>query len=173
MYNDVQAFLATKGKGKGSSSSGKAFGRRRNPRDRNGNVMTCRSCGSEEHFAAKCPKGGGKGSSFAGWDNGSENPRVEGQWWPSSASSQSMHYAVRTVHPSTNEWTSRAYNPWETSDLTLEPRSGPTSSVDLDIGSAFPVFLSWLGARHRPIDGGTTLGAQRLDQQRGHSGRAG
>ena len=34
----------------------KGHGRRRNPRGKDGTAMTCRTCGSEEHFAAKCPR---------------------------------------------------------------------------------------------------------------------
>ena len=60
---DVYTFLSGKGKGHRSGSSGKGFGRKGNPKDRDGNVMTCRVCGSEDHFAARCPKGSGKGSS--------------------------------------------------------------------------------------------------------------
>ena len=50
-----------KGAGRGS---GKGHGRKRNPRGCDGNVMTCRVCNSEEHFAARCPqgKGGGNGA---------------------------------------------------------------------------------------------------------------
>ena len=61
--DEVSAFVAHKGRGKGKSKgSGKGFGRKGNPKDRNGNVMKCRICNSEEHFAARCPqKGGGKG----------------------------------------------------------------------------------------------------------------
>ena len=52
--SEFLAFLASKGKG-GRKGSGKGFGRRGNPKDKNGNVMTCRICGSTEHFQAKCP----------------------------------------------------------------------------------------------------------------------
>jgi hypothetical protein len=41
-------------KGKGKGSSGKGFGRTGNPKDRDGNVMTCSICGSTEHFRANC-----------------------------------------------------------------------------------------------------------------------
>ena len=62
--DDVQTFLAGKGKGGRSHSSGKGFGRKQNPRDKSGNIMRCRICNSEEHFAAQCPQAGSaKGSS--------------------------------------------------------------------------------------------------------------
>ena len=62
--DDTLAYLNGKGKGKRSHSSGKGFGRRKNPKDRDGNIMKCRICNSEEHFAARCPqKGKGKGGS--------------------------------------------------------------------------------------------------------------
>ena len=61
--DDVQAFLSGKGKGN-RKGSGKGFGRRKNPKDRNGQIMTCRICGSDEHFQANCPqKGAGRGNS--------------------------------------------------------------------------------------------------------------
>ena len=50
----VLSFL--KGRGKGKASSGKGFGRKRNPIGRDGNVMKCHTCGSEEHLQAKCPQ---------------------------------------------------------------------------------------------------------------------
>ena len=45
-----------KGKGKGAYTSGKGFGRRGNPRDRNGVQMRCLVCGSTWHLQAKCPQ---------------------------------------------------------------------------------------------------------------------
>ena len=64
-------YLKGKGKGKRFHTSGKGFGRRKNPRGRDGQVMRCRICNSDEHFAAKCPRagaqqGGGGGSSSSG-----------------------------------------------------------------------------------------------------------
>ena len=60
----VMAFLQSKGKGSGKSTTGKGFGRKGNPRDRNGEIMKCRICNSTEHLMARCPrKGEGKGSS--------------------------------------------------------------------------------------------------------------
>ncbi len=62
-HDDTLAYLKGKGKGKRAHTSGKGFGRRGNPRDRNGEIMKCHNCGSEEHLAARCPqKGVGKGS---------------------------------------------------------------------------------------------------------------
>ena len=60
--DEVNAFLSGKGKGGRSHSSGKGFGRKKNPKDRNGQLMTCHNCGSDEHLVARCPqKGQGKG----------------------------------------------------------------------------------------------------------------
>ena len=72
--DEVQVYLKGKGKGNRAHTSGKGFGRKKNPRDRNGDIMKCSICGSDEHFRANCPqgKGGGKssgagaGPSFAG-----------------------------------------------------------------------------------------------------------
>ncbi len=55
----AEAYFRHKGKG----SSGKGFGRKKNPIGKDGRVMTCSECGSEEHFRARCPKGKGKGKS--------------------------------------------------------------------------------------------------------------
>ena len=40
-----------------------SFGRRKNPKDKAGNTMTCRVCGSDEHFQANCPRKGNAPSS--------------------------------------------------------------------------------------------------------------
>jgi hypothetical protein len=51
---------------KGSMGSGKGSGKRKgNPMGPDGKPLTCRSCGSPDHFAHKCPqqKGSGKSSS--------------------------------------------------------------------------------------------------------------
>ena len=62
--DDVQVFLKSKRKGHRSHTSGKGFGRRKNPRGRDGAPMKCHNCGSEDHFVRNCPsKGKGKGSS--------------------------------------------------------------------------------------------------------------
>ena len=68
--DDTLAYLKGKGKGHRAGSSGKGFGRKGNPKDREGNTMKCRLCNSEDHFAARCPKGGGKGSSSKGQGKG-------------------------------------------------------------------------------------------------------
>ena len=58
---DIEAYLGQKGKG-GRKGSGKGHGRKGNPRGKDGKIMKCRICESEEHFAAKCPQNrGGKG----------------------------------------------------------------------------------------------------------------
>ena len=57
-------FKGKGGKGsKGRRTSGKGFGRKTNPRDKQGNIMTCHRCGSTEHLIRDCPmpKGSGKG----------------------------------------------------------------------------------------------------------------
>ena len=63
--DDVQVFLKGRGKGHRAHTSGKGHGRHKNPKDRDGNIMKCRICESEEHLMARCPqnKGKGKGSS--------------------------------------------------------------------------------------------------------------
>ena len=82
--DDVRAYLNARGKGAGRGS-GKGHGRRRNPRGRDGQVMTCRVCNSEEPFAARCPqrKGGGRGASGSSIPNPtfhvSEGRQAEGQ----------------------------------------------------------------------------------------------
>lgn len=60
---DGHAYLRGTGKGKRSHTSGKGSGRKQNPRGRDGQIMKCRGCDSEEHFAAKCPRAGQASSS--------------------------------------------------------------------------------------------------------------
>ena len=54
-HDDVQVFLKGKGKGSRSHTSGKGHGRHQNPKDRDGNIMKCRICDSEEHLMVRCP----------------------------------------------------------------------------------------------------------------------
>jgi len=42
--------------GGSSRSSGKGFGRKTNPRGKDGKIMTCHNCGSEDHFKSECPQ---------------------------------------------------------------------------------------------------------------------
>ena len=68
--DDMEAFLA-KGGGKRPGSSGKGKGRRKNPRGRDGNIMKCRICDSDEHFQRECPHNtGGKGKGKSGGKGG-------------------------------------------------------------------------------------------------------
>ena len=51
-----KSFKGKDGKGgKGKRTSGKGFGRKRNPIGPDGTPMACHECGSEYHFADKCP----------------------------------------------------------------------------------------------------------------------
>ena len=64
--DEVLAYLKGSGKGKRSHTSGKGFGRRKNPRGRDGQIMKCRVCNSEEHFAARCPQRNSSGATGSG-----------------------------------------------------------------------------------------------------------
>ena len=66
-HDDALAYLKGRGKDGRVSSSGKGFGRRKNPKDRAGNIMKRRVCDSEEYFAAKCPKGTCRGKGASGF----------------------------------------------------------------------------------------------------------
>ncbi|MCP4853128.1 MAG: hypothetical protein GY903_01375, partial [Fuerstiella sp.] len=50
-------------RGKGKGSSGKGFGRKKNPRDKDGRIMKCSICDADDHFRARCPQTKGKGKS--------------------------------------------------------------------------------------------------------------
>ena len=64
--NPLLIYLKGKGKGKRTHTSGKGFGRRKNPRGRDGQIMKCRICNSEDHFQARCPQRNSAGSGGAG-----------------------------------------------------------------------------------------------------------
>ena len=57
MVHPIMSFLSGKGKGNRSHSSGKGFGRKKNPKDRNGQIMPCHNCNSDEHLVAQFLKG--------------------------------------------------------------------------------------------------------------------
>jgi len=88
--NEFMTYLSEKGKGMGKKgSSGKGFGRRQNPLDKDGNVMRCRLCNSTEHFAAKCPKGSSSSTSQLYQQSGSTSWAPMGEhhgidWQPMS-----------------------------------------------------------------------------------------
>lgn len=52
------------GKGKGGSKSGGGKGRK-NPRDKNGELMKCHVCGSDEHLQRRCPQNQQQRGNFA------------------------------------------------------------------------------------------------------------
>ena len=97
-WEDTLTYLKGKGKASRSHTSGKGFGRRKNPKDRQGNIMKCRICNSEEHFAAKCPsKGGGKGSSPAppGYNFSAPERAASGS---RLAEARGSHYEIGRAH---------------------------------------------------------------------------
>lgn len=63
-FYDIAATLQQsaffKGKGKGNRTSGKGFGRRINPKGRDGQVLKCSICQSVYHLRAKCPQRSGQ-----------------------------------------------------------------------------------------------------------------
>ena len=64
--DDVQVFLKGRGKGNRAQTFGKGHGRCKNPKGRDGEIMKCRICNSDEHLMAKCPnnpQGHGRGAS--------------------------------------------------------------------------------------------------------------
>ena len=59
--NDIEeVFYKGKGKGKGKRSSGKGFGRQKNPKGRDGQILKCHECDSEDHLVAQCPRRNGR-----------------------------------------------------------------------------------------------------------------
>ena len=56
---EVQMHLNNKNLGHRANTSGKGFGRRGNPVGKDGTVMKCHTCGSEQHLKAECPKNKG------------------------------------------------------------------------------------------------------------------
>ena len=61
---NMETFLSGKGKLHRKGTSGQSFGRKGNPKDRNGNVMKCHGCNSTDHLIKDCPTGNsGAGSS--------------------------------------------------------------------------------------------------------------
>ena len=57
-HESALAYLKGKGKGHRKGTTGKGTGRRKNPVGRDGQIMRCRTCGSDEHFAARCTQSG-------------------------------------------------------------------------------------------------------------------
>ena len=121
--DDTLAYLKGKGKADRMHTSGKGFGRRRNPKDKHGNVMKCRICNSEEHFAAKCPnKGSGKGAG---------PPSGFFQHAPSAPSGSGSHWAEPAA----------ADSPWANSDLEMRWFVQPMQSADEDATTHLGAYM--------------------------------
>ena len=67
---ELDAFIAQRGNSARAFTSGKGFGRRGNPKGKDGKPLKCRGCGSEDHLVRECPVKGGEGGGgmpFAAW----------------------------------------------------------------------------------------------------------
>lgn len=74
-----------KGKGKGGKSSGKGFGRRQNPKGRDGQILKCSICSSIYHLRKRCP----------------QNPEAQrGRVQQSGPQSSQLPYPPRSTMPS-------------------------------------------------------------------------
>lgn len=101
-----------KGKGKGGNSSGKGFGRRLNPKGRDGEVLKCSICQSQFHLRARCPQRN-DGSQPAGAPASSV-----GQIHHTSQASRSMyvHFAAFQAQAGSEQSWSRVDTPREEGD---------------------------------------------------------
>ena len=149
------ALLKGKGKGQRTHSTGKGFGRRGNPKDKNGNVMKCHKCGSTEHLQRNCPNNmGGGGSSppalmtepfaeynFAGLQlqSGGGDMGV-----PEATPNARTHLAVQDTQP----WDGSEELPWTASDLV-----GGNSGAQSSSWTSYPVWIVDPGiGRHIDVD---------------------
>ena len=83
-----------KGKGKGGNTSGKGFGRRYNPKDRNGQVMRCSICGSMNHLRARCNQQGLQGQPQSQSQTGSGNIQPAAARHMFASEEHSLHFAT-------------------------------------------------------------------------------
>ncbi|CAE7203568.1 RE1 [Symbiodinium sp. CCMP2592] len=99
-----------RGKGKGGSSSGKGFGRKQNPKGRDGEPLRCSICSSVYHLRARCPQR-------------SDNPQ------PSSSSSQPQRAPPAfTVEPAGMHFA--AFESEGSSWVPVTPRSVTSSRIE-------------------------------------------
>ena len=122
-------YLKGKGKGKRKGSSGKGTGRRKNPMGRDGQIMRCRVCGSDEHFAARCPQAGSGGSSSSGpqmfiLQDSTDGPlsdllraseRPNSQTMNPERSSLNFHFLALRTQETREEDPLAASDPWQAS----------------------------------------------------------
>ena len=118
---DVASFLSGKGKGNRSHSSGKGFGRRKNPKDRNGEIMKCHECNSEDHLVSQCPlkgkgKGGGSPSMVNFWSTGASADQGSGS---QSVDAPQSAFTARRLQAA--EIPTETSPPWLSEDLLYEP----------------------------------------------------
>ena len=79
-----------KGKGKGGKSSGKGFGRKINPKGRNGEVLKCSICDSMYHLRARCPQNPQRSAQGSGRPTASSGPQSAQLPFPPNRSQPSV-----------------------------------------------------------------------------------
>ena len=80
-----------KGKGKGGKSSGKGFGRKMNPKGRDGEVLKCSICSSQYHLRARCPQRPGDAQQSTGSANVGQ---IQGTAPQANRPSMYVHFAA-------------------------------------------------------------------------------
>ena len=129
-----------KGKGKGGRSSGKGFGRRINPKGRDGEVLKCSVCNSIYHLRARCPQGAQSSTPAAASAPASSGHNPAGQIGSASRSMYAetgLHFVEHFMTTSEASWTNvtpeqAAETPAETPrSRAVEPEVHPlTPTVD-------------------------------------------
>jgi hypothetical protein len=148
-----------KGRGKGKKGAGSRIGRK-NPIGKDGKVMLCSGCGSDEHFIKHCKnkgKGKGKGPSSSG-KGISKAPSSSGFFEQASSDSaaytsdnqqvQPLYLAAHLDGATTIQHQSRIIYYDGTSELVETDHTGATADVmqhENSVASRFLTFFAMLG----------------------------
>jgi len=121
-----------KGKGKGGKSSGKGFGRRQNPKGRDGQILKCSICSSIYHLRKRCPQNpeAQRGRVQSSGPQSSQLPYPQRSTAPSVAGFATENDVTNSdgrVGPASMHFATSTHESFEDADPVVTPRRHPTA----------------------------------------------
>eukprot|EP00434_Breviolum_minutum_P044271 symbB.v1.2.039526.t1/scaffold6626.1/size16615/2 len=145
-----------KGKGKGGKSSGKGFGRRQNPKGRDGQILKCSICSSIYHLRKRCPQNpeAQRGRVQSSGPQSSQLPYPQRSTAPSVAGFATENDVTNSdgqVGPASMHFATSTHESFEDADPVVTPRRHPTAEEH-----ALTPDDPWMQWHQDPWSGGRT-----------------